>query len=192
MGALKWGILIFCLIVIIFILTRTLPPPITLSLCKVDSDCPANSTCNSIGLCAPQQFIISATIAQDSANEALISGNNFYEIVAANRYMETSQNYSQLLQALVKLMQTITKYHGQAALIGFGPNASIAAAINASSSGQSLSLQAMPIPDLMDAVAADFNNNADVTVMKNSMTVFMDDINNASVAANNLNIILLS
>lgn len=191
MTTLGWGILIFCTIILIFIATRKLPPALELTLCTTDSDCGEDSTCNNIGLCISAQFIIAATIAQDSATESVISGNNLYSAVAANKYMSTSQNYSQLLQSLLKLLQVISKYQAQSSLIGFSPNISLSAAINSLPTGQSLSLQAMPLPDLMAAVASDFKNDANVIEMQSLLTIFMNDVNNATLAANNLSLIIL-
>jgi hypothetical protein len=135
MSILKWGVLIFCIIVVIFILTRKLPAPIVLNLCKTSADCPQNSTCNALGLCVSDEFIITSGVVQSTANDAVTAGNNLYILVESARYMGSSQNYSQLYQSLIKLMQTISKYQAQTTLIGYGPNASLSAAINALQTG---------------------------------------------------------
>jgi hypothetical protein len=112
-------IIIFLIIVLTFILTRTLPPLPIINSCKIDSDCGESAQCQA-NVCVSDQLLAQLLIAQNNAVTAYTAIDALYTQLDYNKDTYASDNYENFMSSVSKAGQAVGTYKNSILLATYG------------------------------------------------------------------------
>jgi hypothetical protein len=186
MGIINLIICILLFIILLFILTRRLPPLVIIPSCSSDADCGDAGQCQT-SVCVSNQLITQLLLAQNSANAAYNAINDLYNQLDLNKLQYASDNYENFMKSVSKAGTAVESYKNAAALANYvGKNGnsgadgfiSLSMLITAINLAGSIGLYADTLPSTFAAL----NTNIPSTYVEDAVSA----ISVAAADANNL------